>query len=497
MFESAEVGHKLSKGEYKAIEPQLRADLLAAQVALSERGDFPVVILISGVRGAGKGETVNLLNEWMDPRHIRTVAFDTPTDEERARPPMWRFWRALPPKGKIGILFGSWYTTPIINRVFKLGKKRELAQSVERIRQFETMLAQDGALIIKFWFHLSESAQKKRLKALQRDPETRWRVTERDWAFFKHYPRFTGISGKVLEQTSTGHAPWLIVEGSDPEYRAVMVGKVLLDALNARLALKRGERAVPVAVPPFVEPPDYLPALGSLDLSQTTPKEKYEPELARLQAKLARLIRHPRFAGRSVVCAFEGMDAAGKGGAIRRIAGAMDARLYNIIPVAAPTDEERAQPYLWRFWRHLPAKGRVAIYDRSWYGRVLVERVEKFCAEADWMRAYGEINEFEEEITENGGIVIKFWLQITPEEQLKRFKEREKIKFKNFKITPEDWRNRGKWDAYQQAANDMIERTHTGHAPWVVVEANDKYFARIKILRALVERMEAALEGKG
>lgn len=496
MFEAAEAGHKLSKGEYKAIEPKLRADLLAAQVALSQRGDFPVVILISGVRGAGKGETVNLLNEWMDPRHIRTVAFDTPTDEERARPPMWRYWRALPPKGKIGILFGSWYTSPIIDRVFRVGKKRELAQAVERIRRLETMLAQDGALIIKFWFHLSASGQKKRLKALERDPKTRWRVTDRDWAFFKQYKRFTTISGKVLEETSTGHAPWLIVDGSDPEYRSVMVGKVLLAALEARLALPPGAPAVPVSVPPFVEPPDCPPALGALDLTQKLPEAKYERELERLQGRLAELAHHPRFARRSVVCAFEGMDAAGKGGAIRRIASALDARLYHIIPVAAPTQEERAQQYLWRFWRNLPARGRFAIYDRSWYGRVLVERVEKFCSESDWMRAYGEINEFEEQIAENGGIVIKFWLQISPEEQLKRFKEREKIQYKNFKITPEDWRNRDKWNAYQQAANDMLERTHTGHAPWVVVEANDKYFARIKIFTALVERMETVLEGE-
>lgn len=496
MFESAEIGHKLSKDEYKRIEPKLRSDLLDAQFKLSQRGDFPVVILISGVRGAGKGETVNLLNEWMDPRHIRTIAFDNPTDDERARPPMWRFWRALPPKGKIGILFGSWYTVPIINRVFKRSKKPELAQSIERIRQFEAMLAQDGALIIKFWFHLSESAQEKRLKALQADPQTRWRVTERDWSFFKHYQRFTDISAEVLKETSTAHAPWLIIEGSDPQYRAVMVGKVLLEALNKRLSLPNGQTLVQPVVPPLVEPVDNLHILDTLNLEQAVPKEKYEKKLATLQGQLAKLTRHPKFAEHAMICALEGMDAAGKGGAIRRIASALDARLYTIIPIAAPTDEERAQPYLWRFWRHLPGKGRVTIYDRSWYGRVLVERVEKFCSEPDWMRAYGEINAFEEEIAEADGIVTKFWLQISPEEQLRRFNEREKIEHKNFKITPEDWRNREKWDAYQRAASDMIDRTHTKHAPWVMVEANDKYHARIKILTALVERVEQALESK-
>jgi polyphosphate kinase 2 (PPK2 family) len=207
-------------------------------------------------------------------------------------------------------------------------------------------------------------------------------------------------------------------------------------------------------------------------------------------------VRDPRFKNRSLICAFEGADAAGKGGAIRRIAASMDARDYQIVPVAAPTEEERAQPYMWRFWRHIPRNGRVTIFDRTWYGRVLVERVEGFCAEADWLRAYSEINDFEHELSESGAIVCKFWLQVSQEEQLKRFKEREKIEFKRFKITEEDWRNREKWDAYQQAICDMVDRTSTGTAPWTLVEANDKGYARVKILRTLCERLEAELEGK-
>ena len=236
MFESAELGHKLSKGEYKRIEPKLRVDLLNAQYQLSQLGKFPVIVLISGVRGAGKGETVNLLNEWMDPRHIHTHAFDNPSDEESERPPMWRYWRALPPKGKIGILFGSWYTDPIIDRVFRRTKAKDLLHSVEEINRFEKMLADDGALILKFWFHLSKKAQRKRLKALESDPETRWRVTARDWSFFKQYDRFYRVSEDALRETSTAWAPWIVVEGSDPEYRAVTAGKTLLEALNKRLS---------------------------------------------------------------------------------------------------------------------------------------------------------------------------------------------------------------------------------------------------------------------
>ncbi|MBI4206353.1 MAG: polyphosphate:AMP phosphotransferase [Betaproteobacteria bacterium] len=496
MFEAAEVGHKLSKGQYKRIEPRLRADLLDAQYDLYKNGRFPVILLISGVRGAGKGETVNLLNEWMDPRHIHTHAFDDPSDEECERPPMWRFWRALPPKGRIGILFGSWYTAPIIDRVFKRTRSSDLVRSIEEINHFERMLADEGALILKFWFHLAKNRQKKRLKALESDPETRWRITKRDWDFFKVYDRFYRISEDTLRQTSTADAPWIMVEGSDPEYRAVTVGKTLLEAMRKRLQAPSGRAETKNRTAPIVRPVDKLHILRKMDLGLKLDKKRYEARLEQLQRRLALATRHPRFREHNVVCLFEGMDAAGKGGAIRRITAALDARLYHTIPIAAPTDEERAQPYLWRFWRHLPRKRRFTLYDRSWYGRVLVERIEGFCSEADWMRAYAEINDFEEQLARNGAVIAKYWLQISKEEQYRRFKEREKTRFKRFKITPEDWRNREKWDAYQLAAADMIERTSTAHAPWVLVEANDKYHARVKILAALVRAIESALAAR-
>jgi len=493
MFESAEIGHKLSKVQYKRIAPRLRADLLDTQYDLHKNGKFPIIILISGVRGAGKGETVNLLNEWMDPRHIHTYAFDDPSDEERERPPMWRYWRALPPRGRIGILFGSWYTAPIIDRVFKRTSRKAMVQAIVEINRFERMLANEKALILKFWFHLSEKRQKKRLKAIESDPETRWRITKRDWDFFKLYKRFYRISESVLRETSSGDSPWIVVEGSDPKYRAVTVGKTLLEAMRKRLQAPPERRVAKSEAAPIVRPPDNVHILKRMDLDQKLDKARYGERLEKLQRRLAILTRHPKFRERNVVCVFEGMDAAGKGGAIRRITAALDARVYHTIPVAAPTDEERAQPYLWRFWRHLPRKGRFTLYDRSWYGRVLVERIEGFCSEADWMRAYAEINDFEQQLAENGAIVVKYWLQISKEEQYRRFKEREKTRFKRFKITAEDWRNRERWDAYQVAAADMIERTSTAHAPWVLVEANDKYHARVKILSSLVRAIEDAL----
>ncbi|HEV2333979.1 MAG TPA: polyphosphate:AMP phosphotransferase [Stellaceae bacterium] len=494
MFETAELGHHLSKQEYRKIEPDLRAQLLEAQYDLWKTGKFPVIVLISGVRGAGKGETVNLLLEWMDPRHIHTHAFDNPTDEELARPPMWRYWRALPPKGHIGILFGSWYTAPIIDRVFGRIKQGHLAREIDEINHFERMLADEGALILKFWFHLGKTRQRKRLKAIEANPETRWRITQRDWDFFTKYDRFYGVSEDVLKRTSTGWAPWIVVEGEDPAYRSVTAGQTLLQAMRKRLDAKPGGtsgRSVEAA--PLATPVDNLYILDTLDLTQKLAKAHYSRDLAKLQRRLALLTRHPRFAQHNVICVFEGMDAAGKGSAIRRLTTAIDARLYHTIPIAAPTDEEKAQPYLWRFWRHIPGKGRFTIYDRSWYGRLLVERIEGFCSEADWMRAYSEINEFEDQLTRTGSIVLKFWMQISKSEQLKRFTLREQTRFKQFKITREDWRNREKWREYQAAAADMIERTSAANAPWTLVESDDKYFARAKVLRTIVTALERRL----
>ena len=497
MFENAELGHRVPKTVFNRALPKLRSDLLDAQYRLKEDGTFPVIILISGVRGAGKGETVNLLNEWMDPRHILTHAFDVPSGEELDRPPMWRYWRALPPKGTIGILFGSWYTAPIVDRVFRVTRRGDLQRSIEEINRFERMLAGEGALILKIWFHLSRKAQRKRLESLRSDPETRWRVTKRDRDFFRKYDRFYKISGETLRATSTRDAPWIVVEGADAPYRSLTVGRALLGAMKKRLAAPaaRGRVTKAVAVTPAVDAPaiDSRDVLGRVDLSRALTDKEYKTELPAWQGRLNLLARHAKFPRLSIVLAFEGMDAAGKGSTIRRVTAGLDARHYTVVPVAAPTDEERAQPYLWRFWRNLPRKGRVTIYDRTWYGRVLVERIEGFCSESDWRRAYAEINDFEEQLERAGTVLCKFWMQISREEQFRRFKERERMRFKRFKITPEDWRNREKWDQYQSAAADMIARTSTPGAPWTVVEANDKKFARVKVVRNICRRIEHAL----
>jgi polyphosphate:AMP phosphotransferase len=491
MFESAEIGHKLDKARFKREEPKVRKRLLDLQGSLMKKHNFPVIILVNGVDGAGKGETVNLFNEWMDPRHIRTYAFGGLTDIERQRPEMWRFWQALPPKGHIGILFGSWYTDPVLQRVTGRDKRPRFERRLARIRAFERMLVAEGALLLKFWFHLSKKAQKKRLKDLASDKRTAWRVTDEEWKNFEQYDRFVDVCEDALRATSTGEAPWDVIEGSDHEYRSLTAARLLEDALAARLKGERPELSP--AAPPAAPPIDGRTLLGSFDYKRKLDRDAYAKKLVKLQARLAGLTRSKKMRDRSLVMVFEGMDAAGKGSTIRRLTPAMDARFYRLIPIAAPSEEERAQPYLWRFWRQIPGHGHAVIFDRSWYGRVLVERVEKFASESDWMRAYGEINEFEEQLAESGAIVAKFWLSITPAEQLRRFKARQDTVYKRFKITDEDWRNRKKWPQYERAVNDMIERTSTEPAPWSVIASDDKLFARIETLERLCDRIEEAL----
>ena len=488
MFESAELGHKIGKAEYREAVPALRIALQEAQVAIYE-AKIPVILLISGQDGAGKGEIIHSLYEWLDPRFINTLAFSAPTDEERERPPMWRYWRSLPPKGRIGIFAGSWYSKVISEQVSGNLAPQAMDAQADQINRFESMLVNEGALVLKFWLHLTEDAQRERLKKLEDDPKTAWRVTKWHWNRLKTLDKLHNTARHLLRMTNTARSPWVVVDGANDRYRTLTIGQTLLAALQQRLV--QGVNTSPPATPFARADVDGRNVLSEMDLTHKLSEKQYKSELAQWQGRLNELINNPKFKGRSVVCAFEGADAAGKGGAIRRVGAAMDARQYQVFPVAAPTEEERAQPYLWRFWRHIPRQGRVSIFDRTWYGRVLVERVEGFCKPDEWLRAYTEINDFEHELSEAGCIVVKFWLQISQEEQLRRFKEREKIAFKRFKITEEDWRNRKKWDAYQQAVCEMVERTSTGDAPWTLVEANDKSYARVKVIRTLCERIEA------
>lgn len=491
MFESAEIGHSIDKETYEKEVIVLREALLEAQYELKQQARFPVIILINGIEGAGKGETVKLLNEWMDPRLIQVESFLLPTDEELSRPPQWRFWRKLPPKGRIGIFFGNWYSQMLYARVAGDIKDSRLDVAINAAERFERMLCDEGALIFKFWFHLSKKQLKERLKALENDPQRSWQLSEVDWKQSEVYDKFVRYGERVLRRTSRDYAPWYVVEGAEERYRSLTVGRTILEGLQA--ALKTKDRPVPQPhAAPLVSSLDNKGLLDALDLSLSLDKDQYKDQLAKEQARLAMLMRDKRFRSHSLIAVFEGNDAAGKGGAIRRVTDALDPRQYHIVPIAAPTEEERAQPYLWRFWRHLPARRQFTIFDRSWYGRVLVERVEGFCSPADWLRAYAEINDFEEQLVDYGIVLVKFWLSIDQDTQLERFKERESIPFKRFKITEEDWRNRDKWDAYADAVGDMVDRTSTEIAPWTLIEANDKRYARVKVLKTINDALEAA-----
>jgi polyphosphate:AMP phosphotransferase len=478
MFEFAELEHRVAKAAYKREEPKLRGELLNAQYDLKENARFSALIVIAGVEGAGKGETIHLLNEWMDPRHILTHGFADASDEERERPQQWRYWKALPPRGKLGVFFGAWHTEPILERVAGSLSAGDFAEKVSEILRLEKMLSDEGVLLLKYWLHVSKKVQKKNLAAVGEKPPA-------------HHRKFLKVSEEFVRRTSSAEAPWIVVPAAERRFRALTFGRHVLAALRERLdekPLKRHEDKHP----PLAEPADNLNVLRVLKLEQPLAKRAYQKQLEKWQAKLGALSRDKRMRKLSVVAVFEGNDAAGKGGAIRRITGALDARYYRNVPVGAPTEEERAQPYLWRFWRHIPRRGRFVFFDRSWYGRVLIERVEELSPERDWMRAYAEINDFELALARHDIVLVKYWLAISKDEQLRRFKQREKVAFKRFKITPEDWRNRKKWDAYEQAVCDMVDRTSTRVAPWTLVEANNKYYARIKVLRTLCEALEKA-----
>jgi len=403
---------------------------------------------------------------------------------------MWRYWQALPPAGEAGVFLGGWYRSALYGRVYEKEKRAALERRLDEIVRFEQMLTDEGTLIVKYWLHVTKKVQRKTLDDLTSDKRTRWRVKDSDWRNHEHYGEFRAAAEEALRRTSTNHAPWIVVEATDTRYRRLTVARTLLDAMRIRLA---EPKQVPVRAPPIVPLVDNRKMLRDLDLTKALEKPEYDKRLAKAQGELSSLARTVAKKKRAVVLAFEGPDAAGKGGAIRRITSALDARHYRVTAISAPTEEERAHPYLWRFWRAMPRGGSLGVFDRTWYGRVLVERVESLCPETAWMRAYSEINDFEAQLVEHGAVICKFWLAISKAEQLRRFRSREDEGYKRFKLTRDDWRNRKNWDTAEQAACDMFDRTSTSVAPWTLVEANDKSYARVKVLETVVARLRSAL----
>jgi len=486
MFEAAELAPVVDNATYEKEVPALREALLAAQGDVLARKEFPVIVIVSGFEGAGKGDTLHVIHQWMDPRYVRATAFDEPDAVETAHPTMWRFWRALPRAGTTGVLLGAWYREAVYARVYGDEKRAELEKRLEAIVRFERMLTDEGALIVKLWLHLSKGQQRAKLKELASSKRTQWRVRPSDWRNHEHYSEFRAVDEVMLRKTSTEDAPWIIVGSDDANYRRLAVGRALLEGMRARLAKPQGAR---VRAPRVVRVAGDTQRFRELDMKASLDKHDYEKRLARAQGEIAIESRRAAKAKRAIVLVFEGPDAAGKGGAIGRVTDALDARHYRVNPVAAPSEEERAFPYLWRFWTKIPRDGEIGIFDRSWYGRTLVERVEGFASAQAWKRAYSEINDFERSLVAHGAIVLKFWLHITKAEQLRRFREREEEGYKRFKITPEDWRNRKKWEAYEQAACETFDATGTRDAPWTIVAGNDKRLARVTVLETLAARL--------
>jgi len=485
---------RLSKKAYEARLPDVRAALVRMQVELKS-AKFPVILVIGGVEASGKGDVINILNGWLDPRGFETFAFHEPTDEERERPAMWRYWRTLPPNGRMAIYAGGWHADALHEDP---RSARELAQfdaMLRRISWFEGQLAAGGALVVKIWLNLSKSAQRKRLQELESDTRTAWRVTPEDWKSQRDFDRLARLSERMRAATHQASAPWYVVNAEDPRARNLSVADILLSRFRihvrarARAASSKGRRAkrvVPIR-------PSGLRRLLSLSLDSKLTQPSYEKKRDKWLGRLNKVVRAAGQERRSIVWVFEGWDAAGKGGAIRRLTDAIDARDFRVIPVSKPNDEEKAHHYLWRFWRHVPRAGMVTIYDRSWYGRVLVERLEGFATEAEWRRAYRELNEFERELAEHGVIVLKFWLHIGKEEQLRRFRDREATSYKRHKMDAEDWRNRRKWQSYEIAVGDMLALTSSRHAPWHLIAANNKRHARLAILKTSCRQIESAL----
>lgn len=493
MLEAAELGRSVSRETYEARLPQLRVDLLNAQFDL-RKANFPVVLLVAGDDRIGCNGVVNVLHEWMDARYLQTHAFGRPSDEERERPRFWRYWRALPRRGEMGLFVGAWPEAAIADRLRRKIKKAEFESRLEHVARFEETLSHEGALVLKFWLHLPKKELQKRLARAKKDPEQNWRVGATDAALFENWNKVLPLAERVIDRTSTLDAPWHVIESTNARHRDLEIADEILRALKSRLEATPPKPPTPTGESVVPAPTSGAGLLAQTDLGATLERARYERERTKRQRQLRKLVVRARKKEVSSVLMFEGWDAAGKGGAIRRITQALDASDYRVVPIAAPTEEELAHHYLWRFWKHLPRAGKMLIFDRSWYGRVLVERVEGYAAPEAWKRAYAEIRDFEEQLTQHGTPVLKFWLHIDPDTQLERFKARETTPYKKYKITEDDYRNRERWPDYTQAVEEMIARTSTPDAPWHVVAANDKKHARIQVLKAVCRGLESALD---
>jgi AMP-polyphosphate phosphotransferase len=498
MLKNVDLTREVGKADYKRLKGDQDLKLADLQRQVKALG-LPVIIVFEGWSASGKGTLINQLILPLDPRGFAVYSASGPTDEEKFYPFLWRFWRRTPTRGRLAIFDRSWNRRVVSARIEGQLKGKQLQQAFEDIRSFERQLTDDGVVMVKFFLHISQREQKQRFDALRENAATAWRVTEADLWQNKHYDEYLASAEDMLTETDTDCAPWTVVEAHDRRFATLKAFATLIDALERSVAVA-GQKASEAQAAPVQPAPTInafkTTALDHVDLSLSLTADEYAERLKGAQSRL-RELEHQIYRRRMpVAIAYEGWDAAGKGGNIRRLTQNLDPRGYEVIPVAAPNDIEKAHHYLWRFWAQLPKAGHIAIFDRTWYGRVLVERVEGFCTETQWRRAYREINAMEQQLVHFGTVLLKFWLHIDPDEQLRRFQERQADTHKQWKITDEDWRNRSKLDQYRDAVEEMLYRTSTPYAPWTIVESNCKWYSRVKVLETVCDAIQQRLSEK-
>ena len=490
MLEKIDLSKKVDKKTYRRVMDEAEEKLGLLQRECKDAG-IPVILVFEGMGAAGKGVQINRLIQALDPRGFDVYACDRPTEDEQMRPFLWRYWTKTPAKGRIAVFDRSWYRSVQVDRFDGLTREDKLGDAYQDILSFEKQLCDDGTVIMKFFLYIDKDEQKKRFKKLEGSKETSWRVTEEDWNRNKDFDRYLKMNEEMLEKTDTDYAPWVIIEAVDKDYAALKIVSTVMDRLEYELEHRRPEDEKTAQRQESKTRERFKNGvLSGIDLSKSLTEEEYKTRLKKLQKRLAELHSELYRLRIPVVIGFEGWDAGGKGGAIKRLTSNLDPRGYRVNPTAAPNDIEKVHHYLWRFWNSVPKAGHIAIFDSTWYGRVMVERIEGFCSEAEWRRAYQEINEMESHMANAGAVVLKFWLHIDKDEQERRFRERQANPAKQWKITDEDWRNREKWDQYEEAVNEMLIRTSTTYAPWIVVEGNDKRYARVKVLQTVVDALE-------
>ena len=450
---------------------------------------LPVMVIFEGWGSSGKGSAIANVIKNIDPRFFQVATMDKPaTPDELRKPFLYRYFIEIPEAGKFKFYDSFWMNEVTRDRIEGRLNDEDYEKRIRSINVTERQLTDNGYLVMKFFFHISRKEQKKRLQGLLADKNTRWRVSDADLQENKHYDKYLAVYDKYLKDTDRSQAPWYIIDASNRKWAELQVLSYL--NLGIETAMKNQSLAVPILQNTF--PLKHMPLLSEVALDKSLTDEEYKERLDELQAELHDLHNKLYRKKIPVVIAYEGWDAAGKGGNIKRITGALDPRGYTVHPIASPEPHEKARHYLWRFWNRLPKTGHIAIFDRTWYGRVMVERLEGFCSENDWQRAYNEMNEFEKELADWGAVVIKFWVQIDNQTQLDRFTDRQNTPEKQWKITDEDWRNRDKWDLYEDAVNEMLQKTSTTYAPWYILESVDKKYARIKALEIVIDSIKKA-----